>query len=49
MEKIENNWKLLGEDLKSKSINVQIHDYLKLIDKEAKNIFSGMKEQVNYP
>lgn len=48
MEKIEKNLKLLGEDLNIKRIHSKIHDYLKLINKEAKNIFSGMKEQVNY-
>ena len=49
MEKIEKNLKLLGEDLNIKRIHAKINDYLKLINKEAKKIFSGMKEQVNYP
>ena len=49
MEKIEKNLKLLGEDLNIKRIHSKIHDYLKLINKEAKKIYSGMKEQVNYP
>ena len=49
MEKIEKNLKLLGEYLNRKIIHAKIHDYLKLINKEAKNIFSGMKEQVDYP
>ena len=49
MEKIEKNLKLLGEDLNIKRNHSKIHDYLELINKEAKKIFSGMKEQVNYP
>ena len=47
MEKIEKNLKLLGEDLNIQRIHAKIRDYLKSINKEAKNIFSGMKEQVN--
>ena len=46
MEKIEKNLKLLGEDLNIKRIHSKIHDYLKLRNKEAKKIFSGIKEQV---
>ena len=49
MEKMENNLILLGEDLNFKRIHAKIHDYLKLINKEAKTNYSGMKEQVNYP
>ena len=49
MEKIEKNLKLLGDDLNIKRIHAKINDCLKLINKEAKKIFSGMKEQVNYP
>ena len=49
MEKIEKTLKLLGEDLNIKIIHAKIHDYLKSINKEAKKIFSGMEEQVNYP
>ena len=49
MEKIEKNLELLGEDLNIKRIHSKINDYLKLMNKEAKTIFSGMKEQVNYP
>ena len=49
MEKIAKNLKLLGEDLNIKRFHSKIHDYLKLINKEAKTIFPGMKEQVNYP
>ena len=49
MEKIEKNLELPGEDLNIKRIHAKINDYLKLINTEAKNIFSGMKEQVNYP
>ena len=49
MEKIEKNFKLLGEDLNIKRIHAKIHDYPKSINKEAKTIYSGMKEQVNYP
>jgi hypothetical protein len=49
MEKIEKNLKLIGEDLNIKRIHHKKSDYLKLINKEAKKIYSGMKEQVNYP
>jgi hypothetical protein len=49
MEKIEHNLKLLNEDLNIKKINRKMHDYLKLINKEARTIYSRMKEEVNYP
>jgi len=48
-EKIEQNLRLLNEDLNIKKINRKMHDYLKLINKEAMQIYNGMKEQVNYP
>ena len=49
MEKIEKNLALLGEDLNIKRIHAKIHDYLKVINNEAKKIYSGVKEQVNSP
>ena len=48
-EQIEQNLKLLNEDLNIKRIHRKINDYLKLINKEARTIYSRMKEEVNYP
>jgi hypothetical protein len=49
-EKIEQNLKLLNEDLNIKRIHRKINDYLKLINKEARTrYYTGMKEEVNYP
>jgi Na+/phosphate symporter len=48
-KKIEQNLKLLNEDLNIKRIHRKINDYLKLINKEASKIYKGMKEEVNYP
>ena len=50
IERINYNLKLIGEgDLNIKTIHRKINDYMKLLNKERKNIYSKLKDEVRYP
>ena len=49
LQRITKNLELLGETFNIKTIHRNINADLKLLNTEARKIYKGMKDDINYP